>query len=231
LFRLRRTEQDQSAIEVVMLRHQVSVLRRQVVRPAVPAGTVEWVPRLAKGSSTWGFGRTGGELATMGLHLAPSSVWAIRRRHGAGLSPRWSGSTWSDLVRVQAATMVACDFFHVDRSAALALRAVLYRARHPEGLRDWYYGQSDGGVGHSTSPEPECCPHRARGPGQVLHPPRDSRFTASFDQVFRTEGIRVFRTPIVRPRGSAFSAVRRHRPPGKPRQVAGLPTRSARVRL
>jgi hypothetical protein len=49
--------------------------------------------------------------------------------------------------------------------------------------------------------------------------------------VFRTEGIRVFRTPIGAPRVNAFSAVRRHRPPGKPRQVAGLPTRSARVHL
>ena len=65
----------------------------------------------------------------------------------------------------------------------------------------------------------------------ILHPRRDSKFTASFDQVFRTEGIRVFRTPIGAPRVNAFSAVRRHRPPGKPRQVAGLPTRSARVHL
>lgn len=214
-----------------LVRRRCTYQRGRSGRPAVPAGTVEWVPRLAKGSSTRGFGRTGGELATMGLHLAPSSVWAILRRHGVGLSPRWSGSTWSDLLRVQAATMLACDFFHVDRSVALALRAVLYRARHPEGLRDWHYGRSDGGVGHSTSPEPECCPHRARGPGQVLHPRRDSKFTASFDQVFRTEGIRVFRTPIGAPRVNAFSAVRRHRPPGKPRQVAGLPTRSARVHL
>ena len=92
------------------------------------------------------------------------------RRHGVGSSSRWSGSTRSDLSRVQTASMLAYNFFHVGCAAASALRAVLYRARHPEGPRDWHYGQSDGGVGHPTIPEPESCPHPARGPGQVPHP-------------------------------------------------------------
>jgi len=35
LFRLRRTDQAQPAIEVVKLKHEVSVQRRQVARPAL----------------------------------------------------------------------------------------------------------------------------------------------------------------------------------------------------
>src|ERR1017187_8531812 len=35
LFRLRRREQDDLAVEVGVLRHEISVLRRQVVRPAL----------------------------------------------------------------------------------------------------------------------------------------------------------------------------------------------------
>ena len=35
LLRLRRDDRDELGIEVIMLRHEVSVLRRQIVRPAL----------------------------------------------------------------------------------------------------------------------------------------------------------------------------------------------------
>ncbi|HZM55949.1 MAG TPA: hypothetical protein VFC03_13085 [Acidimicrobiales bacterium] len=50
----------------------------------------------------------------MGVRLAPSSVWEILRRHGIEPTPRRSGPTWAEFLRVQAATMLACDFFTVD---------------------------------------------------------------------------------------------------------------------
>jgi len=133
LFRLRCSENSELAVEIVMLRHEVAVLRRQVSRPAlrpadrallaglsrllgrrrlgrffvqpetllrwhrdlvrrrwtfphrsgrpsVPSGTVGIVLRLASENPTWGYRRIHGELATMGIGLAPSSVWAILRR-------------------------------------------------------------------------------------------------------------------------------------------------------
>ncbi|HEY8860696.1 MAG TPA: hypothetical protein VIN37_01200 [Candidatus Limnocylindria bacterium] len=33
---------------------------------------------------------------------------------------------------------------------------------------------------------------------------RDSKFTAAFDEVFRSEGIRTIRTPVRAPRANAF---------------------------
>ena len=53
--------------------------------------------------------RTHGELATVGVVLAPSNVWAILRRHAVEPSPRRSGPTWSESLRAQATTMPAGD--------------------------------------------------------------------------------------------------------------------------
>ena len=168
LVRISRGGQQDLAIEVVMLRHEVAVLRRQVTRPAlqpsdrallaglsrllsaarrgrffvqpetllrwhrdlvrrkwtyshrkpgrppIPAGTVTLVLRLARENPTWGYRRIHGELTTMGVRLAPSSVWTILRRHGIEPTPRRLGQTWAEFLRVQAKTMLACDFFTVD---------------------------------------------------------------------------------------------------------------------
>ena len=83
-------------------------------RPRIPAGTVEIVLRLAKENPTWGYRRIHGDLATMGIGLAPSSVWAILRRHGIEPSPGRTGPTWTEFLKSQASSMLACDFFTVD---------------------------------------------------------------------------------------------------------------------
>ncbi len=48
------------------------------------------------------------------MGVAPSSVWAVLRRHGIEPPPRRSGPTWAEFLRSQATTMLACDFFTVD---------------------------------------------------------------------------------------------------------------------
>ena len=156
------------AVEIVMLRHEVAVLRRQVHRPMLepadravlaglarllrrrrlgrvfvqPAALLRWhrdlvakhwtyprsrsgrpgiakgpialVVRLAKENPDWGYWRVHGEIATMGITIAPSSVWAIMMRHGIEPSPRRSGPTWAEFLSAQAKGLMACDFFHVD---------------------------------------------------------------------------------------------------------------------
>ena len=168
LIRLIGRSDTDLAIEVVMLRHEVAVLRRQVHRPALQSadravmaglagllprrrlgrcfvrpetllrwhralvtkrwtyphrrpgrpgiakGTTALVVRLAKENPTWGYRRIHGELATMGIVIAASSVWAILKRHGIDPSPRRSGPPWTELLVAQAKGLMACDFFHVD---------------------------------------------------------------------------------------------------------------------
>jgi transposase InsO family protein len=260
LFRLSHGGQEELAIEVVMLRHEVAVLRRQIARPALrpadravlaglsrllspahrgrsfvqpetllrwhralvrrhwthshqrsgrpalPAGTVQLVLRLANENPTWGYRRIHGELTTTGVRLAPSTVWAILRRHGIDPAPRRSGPTWSEFLRAQAATMLACDFFTVD---TVLLRRVYVLFFIELETRKVYV------TGVTANPVGEWVTQQARNLSVVLAErsravtflirDRDTKFTSSFDEVFRAEGIEIIKTPIRAPRANAFA--------------------------
>jgi transposase InsO family protein len=147
-----------------------------------------------------------GELATMGVRLAPSSVWEIQRRHGVEPSPGRVGPTWSEFLRTQATTTLACDFFHVD---TVLLRR-LYVLFFIELDTRWVYV-----AGVTANPVGEWVTQQARNLSQVLaaraNPvstlirDRDSKFTASFDAVFRSVGIRIIRTPARASRANSFA--------------------------
>ena len=260
LVRLFRSKRTELAIEVVMLRHEVVVLRRQVTRPAlrpsdwallaglsrlldhrhrgrffvqpetllrwhrdlvrrrwtyphrsgrpsVPAGTITIVQRLARENPSWGYRRIHGELATMGIRLAPSSVWAILRRHGIDPSPGQTGPTWREFLKSQASSMLACDFFTVDTVLLRRLYVLFFieldtRRVYVTGITA-NPGRSLGGP---TGSQPDRGARRASPPGQVLGTgPRRQVHTSSFDEVFRSERIRIIRTPVRAPRANAFA--------------------------
>jgi putative transposase len=71
-----------------LVRHRWTYPHRRPGRPAIPSGTAALVVRLAQENPTWGYRRIHGELATIGVTIAPSSVWAILKRHGIDPSPR-----------------------------------------------------------------------------------------------------------------------------------------------
>ena len=83
-------------------------------RPAGPPGTTALILQLAKENPAWGYRRIQGELATMGIPIAVSSVWAILKRHGIEPSVRWSGPNLGGVLAPQAKGLIACDFFSVD---------------------------------------------------------------------------------------------------------------------
>ncbi|MGN9784616.1 hypothetical protein ACTMTF_24490 [Nonomuraea sp. ZG12] len=51
-----------------------------------------------------------GELATLGIKVAPSTVWEILRQAGLDPAPERASSTWADFLRSQADALPACDF-------------------------------------------------------------------------------------------------------------------------
>ncbi len=260
LLSLLRRGNGELAIEVVMLRHEVAVLRRQVTRPAlrpsdrallsglsrllprwrlrklfvqpetllrwhrdlvrrrwtyphrrsgrpgIPRGTVQIVLRLAGGNPTWGYRRIHGELTTMGVRIAASSVWAILRRHGIEPSPGRTGLTWTEFLRSQASSLLACDFFTVDTVLLRRLYVLFFIELD---TRRVYV------TGITSHPTGAWVVQQARNLSMVLadraHPvrflirDRDAKFTSSFDEIFQPEGMSIIRTPVRAPRANAFA--------------------------
>lgn len=69
---------------------------------------------MAADNEHWGYRRIAGELAGLGIAVAPSTVWGILKRHGIDPAPRRSGPDWAQFLRSQAEAILALDLFTVD---------------------------------------------------------------------------------------------------------------------
>ena len=130
----------------------------------------------------------------------------VLQRHGIDPSPNRPGLTWGEFLKAQATTVMACDFFTVDTVLLRRLYVLFFIeldtrrvyvtgvTAHPTGA--WVIQQA-----RNLSYE---LAQRAK-PVKFLIRDRDTKFTASFDEVFRSEGIRIVRTPIRAPRANAFA--------------------------
>jgi transposase len=122
-------------------------------RPAIPAGTTAFILQLAKENTTWGYRRIqGGELTTMGIPIAASSVWAILKRHDIEPSPRRSGPSWAEFLAAPAKGLMAHDFFSVD-TVLLRRIYVLFFIHHDTDPDRWRDGSSAKRLGHPAGPQ------------------------------------------------------------------------------
>ena len=55
-----------------------------------------------------------GELAGLGITVAPSTVWPILKNAGIDPAPRREGPGWAEFLRSQAQGILALDFFTAD---------------------------------------------------------------------------------------------------------------------
>jgi putative transposase len=105
---------------------------RKPGRPPTVPGIARLAVRLAKENPLWGHRRIHGELAKLGVMVAPSTVREILRAAGIDPAPRRAGPTWRQFLHAQAAGILAVDFLHVDnRAAEETVRPGIYRAWHP----------------------------------------------------------------------------------------------------
>src|SRR5664280_767099 len=148
----------------------------------------------------------GPDPAEMDLCLSPSSVWAILQRNDIDPSPMRSGPTWAEFLRSQASSILACDFFSVDTVLLKRLYVLFFieldtRRVHVTGVTAHPIGPWVVQQARNLTVALEDRVH----PVKFLIRDRDTKFTSSFDEVFRADGIRIIRTPIRAPRANAFA--------------------------
>jgi putative transposase len=248
-----------SDVEVVVLRHQLVVLSRQVGRPRLrrrdrlfmatmiaalprarwssflvsPQTLLRWhrelvrrkwtyrrpsvggrppigdevrqlILRMGRENARWGCIRIRGELAKLGLRVSATKIRTLLRANGLGPAPRRSGPTWSEFLRSQAQAVLALDFLTVETAwlrTLYVLFAIEVGSRRVQVL------------GATGNPDSAWVTQQARNlaVGERLHEiqflirDRDFKFTGSFDEVFRSEGVKVIQTPVRAPRANAFA--------------------------
>ncbi|MCP4959124.1 MAG: transposase family protein, partial [Actinomycetia bacterium] len=182
---------------------------------------------------TWGHRRIQGELARLGHKLAHSTVWQILTDNDIDPSPNRSDVTWTEFLKSQSA--VACDFFTVD-TAFLHRYYVLFfiNVRTREVI---FAGITANPTGPWTAQAARnlSIAHSARPPdARPLVRDRGSQFVESFDEIFRTEGFKILKTPVRVPVANSFAerwigSIRREllkQPTGCPEPSSGTSVRS-----
>src|SRR6266508_2576765 len=258
---LRRRSEREKEIEILLLRHQLRVLERQVARPTLtpadrvllaafsrvlprrawktsllwtPATLLRWhrelvarrwtyphrrpgrpptragvralVVRLARENPGWGYRRIQAELVRLGIKLAASTVWTTLKEAGVEPAPRRLEASWAEFLRQQAASILECDFLTVD-TLFLKRFYVLFFVELAT-RRVWL-------AGITTNPDRVWVTQQARNllmqlddedvRPRFLVRDRDSKFTRDFDEVFRSEGIRVIKAPVRAPKARAHA--------------------------
>ncbi|MGW1507353.1 integrase core domain-containing protein [Streptomyces mirabilis] len=182
-------------------RHATTCTPKRRGRPPTVRSVRALVLRLARENSSWGYRRIHGELATLGIKVAASTVWEILREHGIPPAPERHSTTWADFLRSQADALLACDFFETRTltGARLYVFAVIEHSTrrirvlgvtaHP--TAQWVVQ-----VGRNLLMDLEDAGSRSR----FLIRDRDSKFTQAFDAVLADAGLRIVRSGIRMPR-------------------------------
>jgi transposase InsO family protein len=161
--------------------------------------------RLARENPRWGYRRIVGELRGVGLAVSATSVRKVLLEAGLQPAPERAPSSWRAFLRAQAASMLACDFITVETAflrriyvlffISLETRRIEYIACTSNPNGGWVAQQARNLVMQLGDEQ------RFR----YLVRDRDAKFSHAFDEVLRTEGIRVIRTPIRAPNANAYA--------------------------
>ncbi len=185
------------------MRRRWTQRQRTCGRPPVQGRVRDLVLRLARENPRWGYPRIAGELHKLGVHVSPSTVRRLLLAAGLKPAPRHSGPSWREFLRQQAASVLACDFFTVE-TISLRRYYVLFIEL---GSRRVHL------AGCTTNPTGAWVTQPARNLSftgvlertRFLIHDRDSKFSGSFDEVFRSEGIKTIHTPIRAPQANAYA--------------------------
>jgi len=165
------------------------------------------IEQIARENPGWGYKRIQGELPGLGYRAGASTVRRVLKRLRIPPAPRRSRSTWRQFLHTQAATMLACDFFHVD--CAVTMRRLYVFFVIEVGTRHVHV------LGVTAHPDGAWTVQQARsllidvgeraGQFRFLIRDRAGQFTETFDAVLSGAGIEVLKIPPRSPKANAYA--------------------------
>ncbi|MEY9941192.1 integrase core domain-containing protein [Streptacidiphilus sp. MAP5-3] len=191
--------------DLLQQRHARTCRPKRSGRPPTVRSIRLLVLRLVRENPSWGYRRVHGELSTLGIKVAASTVWEILKAEGIDPAPDRGAITWADFLRTQADALLACDFIETvtltgQRQYILAVIEhatrrvrILGTTAHPtanwvaQAARNLVMDLEDAGA-----------------TVRYLIRDRDSKFPALFDQILADAGIQVVLTGVRIPRMNAI---------------------------
>jgi putative transposase len=174
-------------------------------RPPLDSSLRTMILRLAEENPHWGYRRIVGELKGVGISVSATSVRKVLLEAGQPPAPERTHSSWRTFLRAQARSVLACDFLTVDTVVLQRIYVLFFISLATRRIEY---------IACTSTPDGRWTAQQARnlvmqlGDGQpfrfVIHD-RDSKFSHVFDEVFRSEGIKVIKTPVQAPNANAFA--------------------------
>jgi putative transposase len=148
--------------------------------------------------------RIRGELKKLGVRVGATTIRRLLKARGLGPAPRRSDPTWSQFLSAQAKGLLAADFFTVE---TLWLKRLYVLFFIELSSRRVYV------AGVTAHPDAAWVAQQARNLAidgrldnvRCLIRARDAKYTVPFDEVFRSDGVKIIHTPIRAPRANAFA--------------------------
>ena len=138
-----------------------------------------------------------GECRKLGVAVSATSVRNVLRRHRLRPAPRTSGPSWSEFLRAQAASALACDFFSVDTVMLRRLYVLFFIDL--ERRKVFLAGVTAHPVGAWVTQQARNLAATLEDQGRAVRflvHDRDAKFVGPFDEVMRSIGARVIHTPV-----------------------------------
>ena len=173
-------------------------------RPSTDAEIRNLIIDMATQNPTWGYRRIHGELTGLGHHIGASTVGRILKHDGIDPAPDRTSVTWTQFLPSQGA--VACDFACIDTATLRRYHLLLFIEVTS---REVFF------AGIAANPTGAWTTQQARNlfvrhpdrfaDARALVRDRGSQFIDAFDEIFRTEGLKILKTPVRTPVANTFA--------------------------